>query len=72
MKPGESMARIEEFKRSVLAGLLALCTDAQRELFARMYPKGPSEAQFGTAVDQCERTVIRNQARARQDGGTKP
>lgn len=56
----------EEFDkriRDTLKDLLSQCTEKQQAFFLRMYPEGidkMSESKIANAIDQCERTVIKN------------
>lgn len=54
--------RFEETRRGVLADLLAQCTDEQRALFGRIYPRGVPKCMIDSAIDLCERTIKKNQA----------
>ena len=53
---GMVMAKISE--------LLDQCTEGQREFYGRLYPRGPTYDQMGTAYDQVRRTVIKNAAKS--------
>lgn len=49
-----------EFQRAYIAERLQLLTQAQREFFHRLYPKGPREEQILNAADQIDRTIAKN------------
>ena len=53
---------VEAFKRRLLAEKLALCTEPQRALFARCYPKGVPSDSLESAIDLCDRTIKKNEA----------
>jgi hypothetical protein len=46
--------------RGKMNELLAECTESQKELFSRMYPKGVSDNQLDWAIRQIENTLKRN------------
>jgi hypothetical protein len=61
----KALARVTEFKRQMMRDFLAQCTEAQVDLFNRMYgsvDKIP-EDKMDWAIQQCERTVAKNQTR---------
>jgi hypothetical protein len=55
MNYGEEIT--ETFQREKLAELLAQCTEANRSLFAKMYPGGPRREQLPWAITQCKNTL---------------
>ena len=44
--------------KKYLDKILLLCTPPQRDMFARMYPEGPTPSQIKTAVRQVENTLL--------------
>lgn len=58
MQYGERVT--EEFQRKHLAELLSQCTDAQQDVFNRMYPNGPKKSQLAWAMTQCHNSVMKN------------
>ena len=66
---------IAQLKKDRLDELLVMCTDKQRAFFDNIFPTGPSEEQFETAIGLVERTVKDNaparpkpKPRRRRDG----
>ncbi|WP_020469661.1 hypothetical protein [Zavarzinella formosa] len=59
----ESLQRITDFKRQMLRDFLAQCTEPQVSLFNQMYVSVEviPESKMDWAIQQCERTVIKNQ-----------
>jgi hypothetical protein len=55
---------IEAFARQLLAERLAQCTEPQRALFSRCYPKGLPAGSLETAIDLCTRTIAKNERKA--------
>lgn len=54
-------ARVEAFKRELLAEYLDECSHAQRELFYKIFGNGTiAIGKLDNAIDLCERTVIKN------------
>lgn len=60
---------IEALTRNLLAEKLALCTEPQRAVFARCYPKGVPSSALESAIDLCDRTLKHNEAKAAQSAG---
>jgi hypothetical protein len=42
---------------------LEKCTDGQLDMFNRMYPNGLTDQQLDRAIDQIERTIVKNEAK---------
>lgn len=61
----ESLKQIEDYRRQVLADLLAQCTLEQIDLFNRMYGsiEDIRDDQIDWAIQQCERTIKENKER---------
>lgn len=58
--------RLKDFKESVLDEYLLQCTLLQRDFFKRLYPNGVNDGNIDRAIDQCERTVIKNKAKSNE------
>ena len=56
MNPKKYMSEIE---RDYMNSLLALCSDAQQEIFKKMYPTKPTPKQLNHAITQLENTLKR-------------
>lgn len=54
--------KTEAFQRAELAKLLARCTDEQRALFHKIYPRGVPAKSLEAAYDVCLRTVLKSNA----------
>lgn len=52
--------KTEAFQRAELEKLLAQCTDEQRALFSRIYPRGVPAKSLEQAYSLCLRTVSKN------------
>lgn len=53
--------------RAEVARLLSECTDRQRAFFGKLYPEGldsMSEHKLKNALDQCQRTILKNEKAA--------
>jgi hypothetical protein len=57
----EALKRIEKFRKDVLQELLEKCTPEQQEFFKRIFPKGVPDKDLNSAIQLCERTVIKNE-----------
>jgi hypothetical protein len=53
-------ARVEAFKRNLLEQALNQCTKEQQTFFHRLYPSGVPEESLVSAIELCERTIIKN------------
>lgn len=53
----EAERLINRFKRLLLARELSKLTDAQKDLFKRIYPEGPCIEQMEWAIQQCINTI---------------
>jgi hypothetical protein len=62
----DALARVTEFKRQIMRDFLAQCTEAQVDLFNRMYGSVETiaEDKMDWAIQQCERTVLKNSQKA--------
>jgi hypothetical protein len=62
----EALARVTEFKKQMLRDFLAQCTEAQVDMFNRMYGSVETikEDKMEWAIQQCERTVAKNKQKA--------
>jgi hypothetical protein len=49
--------RFEDMRRMVLADMISLCTQKQRDLFHKAYPEGVPAECLDSAIDLCERTI---------------
>jgi len=58
----EVLNRLKAEKKKILVDLYNQCTDAQQDIFNRMYGStdNVSDAKMDWAIQQCERTVIKN------------
>jgi len=56
----ELREKTRAFQIEEISILLNQCTEAQRNLFDRMYPDGVNNEQVDKAYDQCRRTVEKN------------
>lgn len=54
--------RIENFKRDLLQEFLSQCSEAQQELFRKIYVGKVPVSKLDDAIDLCERTVLKNRA----------
>ena len=57
----DALDQIQVYKRTMLRDSLDKCTEIQRNLFSRCYPKGVSEEKLDSAILLCERTVKKNE-----------
>jgi hypothetical protein len=53
-----------DYKRRRICDGLAKCTDGQLNMFNQMYPNGPTDQQLDRAIDQIERTIVKNEAKS--------
>jgi hypothetical protein len=62
----EALLRATEFKRQIIGEFLTECSEAQVDLFNRMYGSVETiaEDKMDWAIQQCERTVAKNRAKA--------
>ena len=60
-------AEIEQFTRNLLEERLTQCTEPQREMFNRIYPKGVPANHLESAVDLCDRTIKKNREGKRHE-----
>jgi len=51
---------VERFKREMLATRLDQCTQAQRDLFGKIYPGKVPAGKLMQAIDLCDRTIAKN------------
>jgi len=59
----ELESKVEEFKRGLLNEALLQCTKEQQEFFHRIYPSGVPEKALANAIDLCNRTIKKNNAK---------
>jgi hypothetical protein len=55
-------AEVEAFLRTSLNERLSLCTEAQRDKFARIFPGSVPSERLRTAIDLCDRTIAKNKS----------
>jgi len=64
----EALNKIEQYRRNVLQDLLEKCTEKQQKFFEKMYGTRKAEDlstdKIDNAIDQCERTIKKNEANA--------
>lgn len=62
MEQSDLQVKTEAFQRAELEKLLAQCTEKQRALFHRIYPRGVPAKSLIAAYDVCLRTILKTAA----------